>query len=333
MTVKLAFVERKASSFVSIERVFRHVNDALDDSFDTSFVRLPFDNSLVGLIKNLLSFKRPESDIYHITGHSHYIALRLPSNRTVLTVHDLFFMNNRTGIRRWFLKKLYLDWPLKRARYVTAISEATKVEIAKYLPDVAERIVVIENPLDPQFEFSPKEFSFEKPEILQLGTVVNKNVPRLIRALSGLSCRLTLVGKVDEEISSALDESDIEYRTIDRLADDELIDAYKNADIVSFCSTYEGFGLPIIEAQAVGRVVVTSNLSPMKEVAGDGAELVDPFDEASIRAGFDRVIADSSRRNDLIEKGRSNVARFSAKHAAEAYSAIYEQVVADNALH
>lgn len=332
MTVKLAFVERKASSFVSIERVFRHVNDALDDSFDTSFVQLPFDNSLFGLIKNLLFFKRPQADLFHVTGHCHYIALRLPGDRTVLTVHDLFFMNNRTGLRRWILKKLYLDWPLKRAKYVTAISDATKVEIAKYLPDVAEQIVVIENPLDPQFEFSPKEFNAEKPEILQLGTVVNKNVPRLIRALSGLSCRLTLVGKLDEEIASALDGSDIEYRTIDRLTDHELIDAYENADIVSFCSTYEGFGLPIIEAQAVGRVVVTSNLSPMKEVAGDGAELVDPFDEASIRAGFERVIGDSSHRNDLIESGRSNVARFSAKHAAEAYSAIYEQVIADNAL-
>ncbi len=332
MSVTLTFVERKASSFVSIERVFRHVNDALGDRFDTSFIQLPYDNSLIGLIQNLLSFKRPDSYIYHVTGHCHYIALRLPSNRTVLTVHDLFFMNNRTGLRRWFLKKLYLDWPLRRAKYVTAISEATKAEIAKYLPDVAERIIVIENPLDPQFEFSPREFNADKPEILQLGTVVNKNVPRLIRALSGLSCRLTLVGKLDEEIASTLEHSDIEYRTIDRLADSELIDAYINADIVSFCSTYEGFGLPIIEAQAVGRVVVTSNLSPMKEVAGDGAELVDPFDEASIRAGFERVIGDSSHRNDLIESGRSNVARFSAKHAAEAYSAIYEQVVADNAI-
>lgn len=330
MTAKLTFVERKASSFVSIERVFRHVNESLGDQFDTSFVQLPYDNSLVGLIKNLLFFERQESDIYHVTGHCHYIALRLPAGRTVLTVHDLFFMNNRTGIRRWFLKKLYLDWPLRRAKNVTAISEATKAEIAKYLPDVAERIIVVENPLDPQFEYLPKEFNEEKPEILQLGTVVNKNVPRLIRALSGLPCRLTLVGKIDEEISSALKSSKIEYRTIDRLADDKLIDAYRNADIVSFCSTYEGFGLPIIEAQAVGRVVVTSDLSPMKEVAGVGAVLVDPFDEVSIREGFERVISDSSLRSILVENGLSNVARFSAKRAADSYSGVYQRVLVDN---
>lgn len=330
MTAKLTFVERKASSFVSIERVFRHVNDALRDRFESSFVQLPYDNSLIGLVKNLLFFKRPESDIYHVTGHCHYIALRLPANKTVLTVHDLFFMNNRTGIRRWFLKKLYLDWPLRRLKYVTAISDATKAEIAEYLPDVADRITVIENPLDPQFEYSPKKFNAERPEILQLGTVVNKNVPRLIRALSGLSCRLTLVGKIDNEISSALESSDIEYRTIDRLAEDELIEAYRNADIVSFCSTYEGFGLPIIEAQAVGRVVVTSNLSPMKEVAGDGAELVDPIDEASIRVGFGRVIAESLYRDKLIENGRSNTARFSADRAAGSYSTIYERILSGN---
>jgi len=331
MTAKLTFVERKASSFVSIERVFRHVNTALGARYDVSFLKLQYDNSLFGLIKNLLRFKRPESDIFHVTGHCHYIALRLPAKRTVLTVHDLFFMNNRTGLRRWLLKKLYLDWPLKRAKQITAISEATKTEISKYLPKLADRISVVENPLDPQFEYAPKEFNSEKPEILQLGTVVNKNVPRLIRALRGLSCTLTLVGMIDDEISSALEISDIEYRTIDRLADDDLIDAYKNADIVSFCSTYEGFGLPIIEAQAIGRVVVTSNLSPMKEVAGNGAELIDPFDEASIRAGFERVIADGSHRSELIKNGRSNAERFSAKHSADAYSAIYEQLLRENA--
>ncbi|HMT09620.1 MAG TPA: glycosyltransferase family 1 protein, partial [Pyrinomonadaceae bacterium] len=228
-------------------------------------------------------------------------------------------------------KKLYLDWPLRRAKYVTAISEATKTEIAKYLPDVASRITVIENPVDPRFEYAPAKFNAEKPEILQLGTVINKNVPRLIRALSGMSCLLTIVGNIDENIAYELEKAKIEHCLIGRLSDDELVDAYKRADIVSFCSTYEGFGLPIIEAQAVGRVVVTSNISPMKEVAGDGAELVDPFDETSIRAGFDRVINDAKHRAHLIEGSRANVARYSAKRAADAYSDIYRQVSADNA--
>lgn len=331
MKPRVTFVERQKSSFVSIERVFRHVNDALGDRFDTSFVQLQHNNGLIGLIKNLLTFKRPNSDIYHVTGHAHYIGLRLPGERTVLTVHDLFFMNNRSGLRLSLLKKLYLDWPLRRAKYVTAISTATRDEIAKYLPDIAKRITVIENPIDPQFTYSPDEFNSDKPSILQLGTVINKNVPRLIRALNGLSCSLTIVGKIDAEIAAELAKTSIEYRTIDRIEDNELVQAYRDTDIISFCSTYEGFGLPVIEAQAVGRVVVTSNISPLREVAGGGAELVDPFDEMSIRAGFEKVILDARHREGLISIGQKNVQRFAPESIAAKYAELYEQVLADNA--
>ncbi len=327
---KVIFVERKPSMFVSIEKVFRIVAGALDpERFNFAFQNLEYDNSLSGIVKNLLFFHAEKADIYHLTGAAHYIALTLPKDRTVLTVHDLFLMNERKGIRRFLLKKLFVDWPIRRVKYITAISRATKDEIVKYLPDCESKIRVIENPLDPRFERVEKEFNEVCPVILQLGTVVNKNVPRLIRSLKGIKCHLRIVGIIDEAIRKELSETDIEYSTVDKLSDDELLAAYHDADIVSFCSTYEGFGLPIIEAQAAARVVVTSDISPTREVAGGGAELVDPFDEKSIRAGFERVISDKDRREALLKQGFANIERFSPRAVAERYAELYAEIIED----
>ena len=65
-----------------------------------------------------------------------------------------------------------------------------------------------------------------------------------------------------------------------------MIQEYKDADLISFPSTFEGFGMPIIEGQAVGRPVITSNIEPMVSVAADAAILVDPFNIESIRECF-----------------------------------------------
>jgi glycosyltransferase involved in cell wall biosynthesis len=84
--------------------------------------------------------------------------------------------------------------------------------------------------------------------------------------------------------------------------------------------------LPIVEGQAVGRPVVTSNCSSMAEVAGDSACLVDPLDVASIRAGVARVCGDADYRAELVRRGFENVKRFSARAVAEQYAALYREV-------
>lgn len=330
MKTRILYVERQPSLFVSIEKVFRQIASSLSgDRFDTKFQQVPYGNNLLGVLKNLLFFDPESTDIYHITGHVHYLALVLPPKRTALTIHDLRFLNDRTGIRRFVLKKLYFDWPLRRLRYVTAISEATRNEILKHAPHAAEKVRVIENPLGPQYIANDtKEFNADDPLILQIGTMENKNVPNLIRALEGIKCRLRIIGPLDDKISAELDRTKIAYETDEHVDDGGMLAAYREADIIAFCSTYEGFGLPIIEGQAMRKPVVTSSISPMLEVSGMVAELIDPYDFESIRAGINRIIADKEHRTWMIKLGVENAKRFDATAIAEKYGTLYDEMLA-----
>jgi glycosyltransferase involved in cell wall biosynthesis len=102
--------------------------------------------------------------------------------------------------------------------------------------------------------------------------------------------------------------------------------AYRNCDVVAFCSRYEGFGLPILEAQAMEKPLLTTGLQPMKDVAGDGALFVDP-DAASIRAGLQTIFRDEALRQRLVDAGRRNLARFDAETIAGEYARVYRRII------
>ncbi len=332
MKTKIVFVERKFQEFVSIEKVFRQIAKNLSkENFDSVFRQMPFGNNLTGLIKNLLFFRRPPSEIYHITGHIHYMALVLPKKKTVLTIHDLGFLKTRNGLRRFILKKLFLDLPLKKAGYITAVSDATKREIAFYTNCESDKIRVIENPLhDILTTCERKSFQTICPNILQVGTGANKNVINLVKALKDIVCRLVIIGKLDDKLMTALEENKIHFENKFGLTDAEMKNEYQKADIVVFCSTFEGFGLPVIEGQAMGTPVVTSDISPLREVAGGAAQFVQPDDVMSIRNGILKVLNDEEYRQSLIESGIVNVRRFDARQVASQYEDLYKEVIKAN---
>jgi glycosyltransferase involved in cell wall biosynthesis len=94
-----------------------------------------------------------------------------------------------------------------------------------------------------------------------------------------------------------------------------------------FPSLYEGFGLPVLEAQACGCPVITSTTTSLPEVAGDAALLVDPYDTAAIADGMERVASDPDLREALIERGLINTRRFSWRGCAQAVLSAVEQSV------
>ncbi len=327
MKKKILYIERKFWEFVSIEKVFRQIAENLSkENYEFSFQQMPFGNGFADIIKNLLFFRKSSADIFHITGHIHYISLVLPRNRTVLTIHDLGFLHTRSGFRRYLIKKLFLDLPIKKLKYITAISEKTKNEIIEQTNCSKEKIRLIENPLREFKKPNKNEFNKDCPTILQIGTSPNKNLNNLIKAIEGINCNLRIIGKLEENLISKLKNCNIKYSNAFNLEDDEIEEEYRAADIVAFCSTYEGFGLPIIEAQAMNTPVVTSDLSPMREVAGGAAFLVSPHDPQNIREGILKIIENSDFREKLIAKGIENVKRYNASIIVKQFENLYREI-------
>ncbi|MCU0450495.1 MAG: glycosyltransferase family 4 protein [Bernardetiaceae bacterium] len=262
----------------------------------------------------------------HITGDIHFVASFLAKRRTILTILDIGFMGHPSALARAILQFFWLTVPVKRARLVTTISQATKNEVLKHVRCDPNKIKVIHVPISDNFRPQPKPFCKEKPIILQLGCAPNKNLERLAEALRGLSCHLEVVGKLPEAVEAKLKAYQISYHVSWNLSQAEVEQKYRDCDIVTLISTYEGFGMPIVEANAVGRVVITGNILSMPEVAADAAHLVDPYDVAQIRAGFEKIITDDGYRAQLIANGFVNRQRFTPHLITEQHAELYREI-------
>jgi glycosyltransferase involved in cell wall biosynthesis len=112
------------------------------------------------------------------------------------------------------------------------------------------------------------------------------------------------------------------------LSGEEVVREYRDSDLLVFASTYEGFGLPIVEAQVIGLPVITSKMAPMTEVAGDAALFVDPYSEKEIRAALEQILRSPDLARRLSDQGRRNAERFDAKMVADRYADVYTRIAA-----
>jgi len=138
---------------------------------------------------------------------------------------------------------------------------------------------------------------------------------------------MLIVGDKTEEIDKLLASRFVNIIFVGRVSDNELLEIYRKSDLLVFASTEEGFGLPILEAQAVGLAVITSNVSSMPEVAGEGALYCDPFDVDDIADKIRLVINDELFRDQLIELGHKNVQSFLPARKADEYVKVYKEIL------
>lgn len=322
------FRRKQSGTEFSLERVFDTIRRALPGDLIAEEWGCRFmSRGLLRRLLNLLEAPFHQSDINHITGDVHYIALLLARRRTVLTIHDCVSLHFTGRLSSLLILWLWYRLPVRRVAAITVISQFSKDELLRFVHCDPRQVHVIPNPVPGEFVPYPKEFDADLPVLLQVGTGEhNKNLIRVAEALRGIPCRLDIVGRLTERQRQALRSNAILYTEQSGLSDCEMIARYRNCDMVVFASTYEGFGMPILEANATGRPVVTSNLGPMPEVAGAAACLVDPFDCASIREGILRVIGDAGYRARLVAEGFENIKRFQADLVAARYASLYRKV-------
>ncbi len=321
------FIFRKpAPQFNSIENVFNAIIPYIQNEFEVRKIYIPFRTSgPLSMQKNLHFLRGRETrGIVHITGHENYL-VNAVNGKSILTLHDIGSTGPGRSLRDRFIRKNWFKDPIQRADRVTVISHFSLSEITSGFSVQAGKISVIPNPVDDRILFSPGKFNSEKPTILF--TKANKNLERTIEALSGVVCSLIILGELTSDQSRLLSHAGIDFVNKFNLPYDEVAQLYKISDLLLFPSLYEGFGLPILEAQATGRVVITSNRGVMPSTAGKGAFFVDPDDPASIREAIIRVKDDSNLRDSLITSGLENVKKYRASLIAEQYLHLYHNLL------
>jgi glycosyltransferase involved in cell wall biosynthesis len=329
--MKLLFAHRKQRAYgnFSIENYFETLSPFLEKELVVQHWQAPFfSNGIwqryrsVKALEKVVNKMRP--DLTHVTGDVHFLMWGIARGKRILTIHDLGFLRDAKGLKYQLLRYFWLIGPVKKAHAITCVSTATKNEILRYLPK-ARRIHVIPTVIDPRFKKQEKAFNMECPNILLLGSAPNKNLKRVLKATQGLNVRLSIVAKLDREELELLQNQS--YELSESIPFEALLEKYKQADIVALCSTHEGFGMPIIEAQATGRVVITSNCSSMPDVAGNGALFVDPFSVSSIKEGLQKLIFDAGLRSKLITAGFENCRRFAPDLVAQQYVQLYRSLL------
>ena len=320
---------RKGSNF-SLEFHFQAVRDLLHDRIDARLVVAPVQSN--GFLRRALimlhALTNCNGNILHNTGDIHFANLLLPKQKNILTVLDCGFLENRSAIKRAMLKWIWLTLPCWRASFITVISDATKKELLKELRIDPTKVKVIPVFVSNCFvpAETPKSFNKRRPVLLQVGTKANKNIERLIQAVAGMECLLDIVGVLTPKHLSLLEYHKVKFTNSVDLSLPQIVEKYQNCDVVTFASTYEGFGMPIIEANATEKPIVTSKILSMPEVGGDAACYVDPFSVEDYRRGILQVIEDDSYRAKLVENGKKNKERFCAEKIANQYLELYQHM-------
>jgi glycosyltransferase involved in cell wall biosynthesis len=326
----VVFFHRKPRSVgnYSVEFIFEDVRKRLSETINSQIVISKYEsNGFMKRLYNCYEAWRKQGPVNHVTGDVNYLGLYLKQRATIQTILDCVHLNSSQGFKYKILKLFWLTIPERHSKFITAISESTKQEILRHHQCDPEKIVVIPVAISPKYKRVDKVFKKEQPRILQVGTAPNKNIPRLIEAIKDMPCILHIIGKQNDEYETLLKQYNIEYMYEWGLTDEQIIQRYEEADILSLVSTYEGFGMPILEAQAVGRAVITSNTYSMPEVAGDAAVMVNPLEVSEIRKGLEKIIHDDSFRAGMIRRGFENIKRFDPDVIARQYLNLYERVL------
>lgn len=261
--------------------------------------------------------------------------------RKVPIIHDLAYFKKEINAYK-FLDTLFMTTFMgtsaKFGHHIAAVSNATKNDIVKQFSVLESKVTVINEGVESDFKVLENinddlllKYKIKKPFIFYTGSISpRKNLIRMIKAFNLIKDKvpysLCITGSRQWNFSGfdGLDIDNDRVKIIGFVSEKELVSLYNLADIYLFPSLYEGFGLPILEAQACGCPVITSEISSCPEVAGDAAIIVNPYSVDEIAESIVKLHKNKELQQDLITKGFENIKRYSWKKTSEKLIEIVE---------
>ena len=288
--------------------------------------------------------RRDGCDVFH----ANYYGPIIGGPPLVLHIHDLIYLDfpeYSTGVRRAMFATLGRASALAAARVVT-VSEWAKGRIIERYGVREDRIAVVNNALDGSWiapserdietAWKPIEGRLPKRYAVTVGRLdPRKNfaqAARVVRALveRGQLDGLVIVGSEDFGATALRAELDRDgtaqlVHLLSGLDTASLQAIYRHSSCLLYLSLAEGFGLPLIEAMAMGTPIVASNRTSIPEIVGDAGVIVDPADEREITKAAATILANAEVREPLVARGFARVRRFRGSEAASKMVAIYEE--------
>lgn len=285
----------------------------LPQNFKTKVMPFPKFWSQIRLSFEMIS-KSP--DVLFVPAH--LLPIIHPKN-SVVTIHDLGFKHfpELYPAKELIYHNWGMNFSVKHAKKIITVSEFTKKDLINTYNIEPTRVEAVWSGVDLEI-FKPNPSIQKQPYILFIGRLEEKkNIINMIRAYAFLrqeqstTHKLVLAGspgfgyeKIIAEIESLPKEIKNDIILTGYISEKEYIKRLQEADIFLFCTNFEGFGLPVLEAMATGTPVVASNTTSIPEIAGNAALLVNPKKPLEIAAALSRLIHNDGLKHSLILKGR-----------------------------
>lgn len=257
-------------------------------------------------------------------------------SKKIVTIHDLAYylpQHNAYKLPDSLYMRFMIKNSCKRADKIIAVSENTKRDIVQLLNIKEEKIKIIYEGVEDKFTKVTEEkklknikekYNLPDRFILNTGSITpRKNILNLIKAFNRISndnkgIHLVLTGGIGWKNSKETDliNNHPRIKKTGHVDSQDMPALYSLAELLIYPSVYEGFGLPIIEAQSCGCPVISSNTSSLVEVGGDSVYYINPNNEKDISEAMLKVITSKELKEELIKKGNTNIKRFSWEKAA-----------------
>ena len=272
----------------------------------------------------------------------------VPGIPYVLTVHDMavFLYPETFTFKKRVLQRAALPLLVRQAAAILTPSESTKRDLLRLIPTNPDKVVVTPLAAPADFEQRPDQQTISRERaalklpqryLLTVGTLEpRKNQVRLVRAFERIAERFPDVQLVvaggkgwrDDEILAALGDTPVRSRihSVGYVGPEALKVLYSEALALCYPSLYEGFGLPVAEAMAMGTAVLTSRGSSLDEVAAGAALAVDPYSVDEIAQGLEKLLGDEVLRTDLAQRGLQRAAQLNWAHTAAATRQVFLQL-------